>query len=155
MSGRRSALCIGDTRLLPKVGPVMQGPVGRSGPAWIVRSLFLVAAASAVVVTVATPRAPGTTQPEKTYWISITMTDSKIVLKPDRTVPPGSLVVFTVHNRSTDARNLVFGSDKVGFLRPGKNQQFELNFLLPWRITAVSVARGGTHRLTATFVCTY
>lgn len=123
--------------------------------AWAARSLLVVALASAIAVGLTTAPALATTQPENTYWISITLTDNKIILNPKRTVRPGSLVVFNVRNRSRDTRNLVFGSDKTGFIAPGRKLQFELNFLLPWTITAVSVVQGGTHRLTATFVCTY
>lgn len=100
-------------------------------------------------------RAVATTQPETTYWVSITLTDKKILLTPKRTVKPGALVVFSVQNRGTYARNLVFGADKTGFLAPGKKRQFELNFLLPWTISGVSVDRAGMHRLTVRFVCTY
>jgi hypothetical protein len=133
----------------------MKRPAAGNAAARTARSLLLVATASAMALTLTTARARATTQPETTYWISITLTDSKIVLNPNRTVKPGSLVVFNVQNRSGHARNLLFGADKTGFLAPGKKVQFELNFLLPWRITAVSVDRGGIHRLTATFVCTY
>jgi len=125
------------------------------GVARAVLAVLVLAAMLATAVAFTAPRAAATTQPETTYWISITLTDSKILLTPKRTVAPGSLVVFSVQNRSAHARNLVFGSDKTGFLAPGKKLQFELNFLLPWTISAVSVDRGGTHRLTVRFVCTY
>ena len=133
----------------------MTRAVAEDRAAWATRSILVIATASAMAVTLMTARAPATTQPETTYWISITLTDSKIVLEPKRTVRPGSLVVFSVQNRSGHARNLLFGADKTGFIAPGHDAQFELNFLIPWRITAVSVDRGGVHRLTAQFICTY
>ncbi len=132
----------------------MHPPTGKK-VARAVAGLVALALALVTAVALTTARAVATTEPETTYWESITLTDSKILLTPKRTVPPGSLVVFSVQNRSAHARNLVFGSDKTGFIAPGRKLQFELNFLLPWKISAVSVDRGGTHRLTVTFVCTY
>jgi hypothetical protein len=83
------------------------------------------------------------------------MTDSKLVVQPRASVKPGSLVVFTVRNKASKTRNLVFGNYKTGFINPGKKKQFELNFLVPWSFVGFSVERGGGHRIAARFICTW
>jgi hypothetical protein len=118
-------------------------------------SLAVLATAIAASALLSTTRAAATTQPETTYFVTITLTDTKAVLSPLVTVKPGSLVVFNVRNIGAQARNLVFGADKTGFIASGKTTQFELNFLVPWRIRAISVERHGKHPLTMNFVCSY
>jgi hypothetical protein len=120
------------------------------------RFALIAAAVVAVAVgAVAASTAVATTLPETTYFYNVTMTDSKLVVKPHASVKPGSLVVFTVRNQSTQTRNLVFGNYKTGYIHPGKKKQFELNFLVPWSFVGFSVERGGGHRITARFICTW
>jgi hypothetical protein len=117
--------------------------------------LGLVTLAAAVAAITASPRATPTTLPETTYFYKITLTDTVLVIKPKHSVRPGSLIVFTVRNGASRPRNLVFGSYKVGFLRPGRSARFELNFLVPWSLKASSVERDGGHRLAARFLCSW
>jgi hypothetical protein len=102
----------------------------------------------------AVSRAAATTLPETTYFVNITLTDKKLILAR-RTVKPGSLVVFTVLNKSKTTRLLTFGNYKTGLIQPGKHKRFELNFLVPWQFNGVSTDKNGAHRLTARFVCSW
>jgi len=99
--------------------------------------------------------AGATTLPENTYFYKVVLTDKELAIQPKKSVRPGSLVVFTVQNKSSRTRNLVFGNYKTGFIGPGKKKQFELNFLVPWSFVGFSVERGGGHRLAAKFICTW
>ena len=119
------------------------------------RFAVIAAAVATVIGAVSASTAVATTLPESTYFYDLTMTDSKLVVQPRASVKPGSLVVFTVRNRGSKTRNLVFGNYKTGFIRPGKTKQFELNFLVPWSFVGFSVERGGGHRITARFICTW
>src|SRR5581483_5607246 len=119
------------------------------------RFAVIAAVVATVIAAVSASTAVATTLPESTYFYDLTMTDSKLVVQPRASVKPGSLVVFTVRNRGSKTRNLVFGNYKTGFIRPGKTKQFELNFLVPWSFVGFSVERGGGHRIAARFICTW
>jgi hypothetical protein len=110
---------------------------------------------ASVVAALAGSEAVATTLPETTYFYKVTLTDDKLIVAPRSSVKPGSLVVFTVRNLSSRTRNLVFGNYKTGFIGPGKQKQFELNFLVPWSFMGTSVERDGGHKLAARFVCSW
>ncbi len=126
-----------------------RGLVGRV--ALVAASVVALSVATAVLTT---SRAAATTLPESTYFINITMTDSKLILAR-KSVKPGSLVVFTVQNKSSRTRRLTFGDFKTGLIPPGKHKRFELNFLVPWEFNGVSTDSSGAHRVTARFVCSW
>ena len=111
----------------------------------------LAAAAGALVVSTAT----ATTLPQSTYFYTVTLSDKQVDIKPKRSVRPGSLVVFTVKNKGTHSRNLIFGNYKTGFIKPGRSKEFELNFLVPWSFVSTSTEAHGAHKLSAKFLCTW
>lgn len=118
-------------------------------------SLAAVVTASLVAASLPASNAVATTLPENTYFYKLTLTDTKLIISPKASVKPGSLVVFAVRNMALHPRNLVFGNFKTGFMKPGRKKQFELNFLVPWSFVGFSVERGGGHRVTAKFICTW
>ena len=117
--------------------------------------IVLLIAASVASATLSASSAVATTLPETTYFLNVTLTDSKVIISPRARVRPGSLVVFTVRNKATHPRNLVFGNNKTGFIRPGAMEKFELNFLVPWSFMSTSTERDGGHKLAARFVCSW
>jgi len=110
-----------------------------------------VVAASALVASIAT----ATTLPETTYFYTVTLSDESVVIKPHRSVKPGSLVVFSVRNKASHRRNFVFGSYKTGFIDPGRSKRFELNFLVPWSFVSTSTEAHGAHKLGLRFICSW
>jgi hypothetical protein len=114
----------------------------------------LVAACVVAASVLAATRAAATTLPETTFFINITLTDKKLILAR-KSVKPGSLVVFTVRNKSSQPRRLVFGNFKTGLMAPGQHKRFELNFLVPWQFMGVSTDKNGAHRVSARFVCSW
>jgi hypothetical protein len=121
--------------------------------AWI--GIARLMAASVVAATLSASKAVATTLPETTYFFNVTLTDEKLIITPRTRVRPGSLVVFTVRNKSSHSRNLVFGNYKTRFIGPGKQKEFELNFLVPWSFVGTSTEVDGGHKLAAKFVCTW
>jgi len=112
-------------------------------------------AASVGATTLAASKAVATTLPETTYFFNVTLTDDKVIISPRTRVRPGSLVVFTVLNKASHSRNLVFGNYKTGLVRPGGKKKFELNFLVPWSFLSTSTESDGAHKLAARFVCSW
>jgi hypothetical protein len=119
----------------------------------LVKRLAAVALCAVAASAFAATRAAATTLPETTYFIDITMTNSKLILAR-KSVKPGSLVVFTVRNKSSLTRRLTFGNFKT-VLAPGAHRRFELNFLVPWQFQGVSTDQNGAHRVSARFVCSW
>jgi hypothetical protein len=111
--------------------------------------------ASVAAATLAGSRAAATTLPETTYFYNITLTNTQVMIMPRMSVKPGSLVVFTVRNTSSQPRSLIFGAYKTGFIGAGGKKEFELNFIVPWSFVAISAETGGGHKLTARFVCSW
>ena len=112
-------------------------------------------AASVAATTLAASKAVATTLPETTYFFNVTLTDNKVIISPRTRVRPGSLVVFTVLNKASHSRNLLFGNYKTGFVRPGGKKEFELNVLVPWSFLSISTESDGAHKLAARFVCSW
>jgi hypothetical protein len=118
-------------------------------------TLAMVLAAGLATAALGASSAVATTLPQTTYFYKITLTDHDVVIAPRKSVKPGSLIVFTVRNASSHARNLVFGSYKTGFIRPGKRKEFELNFLVPWSFETFSAEQGGAHKVSGRFICSW
>jgi hypothetical protein len=121
------------------------------GLAGVLTLAAAVVSVSALMASIAT----ATTLPETTYFYTVTLSDNNVVIKPHRSVRPGSLVVFTVKNKASHPRNFVFGSYKTGFIDPGRSKRFELNFLVPWSFVSTSTEAHGAHKLGLRFICSW
>jgi plastocyanin len=122
------------------------------------RALAGVLTLAAAVVSVSAllaSTATATTLPETTHFYTVTLSDNKVVIKPNRSVKPGSRVGFTVRNTASHPRNFVFGSYNTGFIEPGRSKKFELNFLVPWSFVSISTEPHGAHKLGLRFICSW